>query len=81
MGELLRHLQLPEETIRSLYFSDLDDILGEEEVEQTYSPAEEFDLFSDPAPVTTTTPQRIEKWKNHALRKPCSRRGSAIYAI
>ncbi|ATF74710.1 putative virulence factor [Pasteurella multocida] len=61
MGELLRHLQLPEETIRSLYFSDLDDILGEEEVEQTYSPAEEFDLFSDPAPVTTTTPQRIEK--------------------
>lgn len=57
----MRHLQLPEETIRSLYFSDLDDILGEEEVEQTYSPAEEFDLFSDPAPVTTTTPQRIEK--------------------
>ncbi|MGC6358690.1 putative virulence factor [Bisgaard Taxon 45] len=62
MGELLRHLQLPEETIRSLYFSDLDAILSEEEeVKPSYSVAEEFDLFSDPAPVTASTPAPIEK--------------------
>lgn len=52
MGELLRQLQLPEETIRSIYFSDLDEILSEE-TEEISQPnvMDDFDLFS--APVTT----------------------------
>lgn len=42
VGELLRQLQLPEQTIRSLYFSDLEEVLEDEEEKQE-EPV--FDLF------------------------------------
>ncbi|WP_101776191.1 putative virulence factor [Pasteurella oralis] len=62
MGELLRHLQLPEETIRSLYFSDLDEVLAtEEQQSHSYSPADDFDLFSDPTPSVAIQQSAVEK--------------------
>lgn len=61
MGELLRQLQLPEETIRSLYFSDLDDVFEQEEMSVSHAPADDFDLFSDPVPSMTATVSAVEK--------------------
>ena len=62
VGEFLRYLQLPEETIRSLYFSDYEEVLMNkaEDVQSSSSNAfdsgfgfdsEGFDLFAEPAQV------------------------------
>ncbi|MDA3979313.1 putative virulence factor [Gallibacterium sp. AGMB14963] len=65
MGELLHHLQLPEETIRSLYFSDLDDLAENDSEQTTHNPVvDDFDLFSDPMPTTVTQPKVSEKIEN-----------------
>jgi len=64
VGEFLRCLQLPEETIRSLYFSDYEEILLNKDEEKTKAQesstntfdagfgfgSEGFDLFAEPAP-------------------------------
>lgn len=63
MGELLRHLQLPEETIRSLYFSDLDEIANENTQSTENTIVEDFDLFSDPAPITVAAQPVLEKYE------------------
>lgn len=60
VGELLRHLQLPEETIRSLYFSDLDEVFVDQEPEKTVEePA--FDLFAAPVATTSPTESAVQK--------------------
>lgn len=64
VGELMRTLQLPEETLRSLYFSDYDDILSDSANQSNDSNElfdDDLDFFSDtPIPLTPIhdTPQK-----------------------
>lgn len=59
VGELLRYLQLPEETIHALYFSDYEEVLLKPEEQQSNTnvfdagfgfDSQGFDIFAEPTP-------------------------------